>query len=75
MFVRGKNDNTLFIYKTKGNVILVQRYVDEIIFESTSHKLCKQFEKPMVPPNNLRPDMIGKSANESIFRGMIGSLM
>ena len=31
-FVRGKIDNTLFIYRTKSDVILVQVYVDDIIF-------------------------------------------
>ncbi|GJT56860.1 retrovirus-related pol polyprotein from transposon TNT 1-94 [Tanacetum coccineum] len=30
---------------------------------------------PMVPPNNLRPDLIGKVVNETQYRGMIGSLM
>ncbi|GKB69999.1 hypothetical protein Tco_0931411 [Tanacetum coccineum] len=29
----------------------------------------------MVPPNNLGPDLNGKSINETQFRGMIGSLM
>ncbi|GJW47892.1 retrovirus-related pol polyprotein from transposon TNT 1-94 [Tanacetum coccineum] len=46
-FVRGKIDNTLFIYKTQTDVILVQIYVDDIIFGSTSTKLCKQFAKLM----------------------------
>ncbi|GKA69050.1 retrovirus-related pol polyprotein from transposon TNT 1-94 [Tanacetum coccineum] len=44
-FTRGRIDNTLFIYKSKGDVLLVQVYVDDIIFGSTSYKLCKQFEK------------------------------
>ncbi|GJR56665.1 retrovirus-related pol polyprotein from transposon TNT 1-94 [Tanacetum coccineum] len=30
---------------------------------------------PMVPPNNLRPDLSGKSVNETQYKGMIGSLM
>nr|GFA13982.1 retrovirus-related Pol polyprotein from transposon TNT 1-94 [Tanacetum cinerariifolium] len=30
---------------------------------------------PMVPPNNLGPDLNGKSINETQYRGMIGSLM
>ncbi|GJU95200.1 retrovirus-related pol polyprotein from transposon TNT 1-94 [Tanacetum coccineum] len=30
---------------------------------------------PMVPPNNLGPDLAGKSVNETSYRGMIGSLM
>ncbi|GJV65374.1 retrovirus-related pol polyprotein from transposon TNT 1-94 [Tanacetum coccineum] len=125
-FARGRIDNTLFIYKSKGEVLLVQVYVDDIIFGSTSYKLCKQFEKlmtkkfgmsmmgeltyflglkikqddkrisicqeqytrnllkkyeisdsslvktPMVPPNNLGPDLAGKSVNETSYRGMIG---
>ncbi|GJZ49041.1 retrovirus-related pol polyprotein from transposon TNT 1-94 [Tanacetum coccineum] len=115
-FVRGKIDNTLFVYKTQTDVILVQIYVDDIIFGSTSTKLCKQFAKlmtqryemsmmgvltyflgfqikqsergisinqekyvkdllkkydingssvntPMVPPNNLGPDLNGKAVN------------
>ncbi|GJY25342.1 retrovirus-related pol polyprotein from transposon TNT 1-94 [Tanacetum coccineum] len=128
-FARGRIDNTFFIYKSKGEVILVQVYVDDIIFGSTSYKHCKQFEKPMtkkfemsmmgelayflrlqikqddkgisicqeqytrnllkkyeisksssvktpmVPPNNLGPDLAGKSVNETSYRGMIGSLM
>ncbi|GJZ32809.1 retrovirus-related pol polyprotein from transposon TNT 1-94 [Tanacetum coccineum] len=36
MFTRGRIDNTLFIYKSKGDVLLVQVYVDDIIFGSTS---------------------------------------
>nr|GEU64228.1 retrovirus-related Pol polyprotein from transposon TNT 1-94 [Tanacetum cinerariifolium] len=30
---------------------------------------------PMVPPNNLGPDLNGKAVNETQYRGMIGSLM
>ncbi|GKD95242.1 hypothetical protein Tco_1375079, partial [Tanacetum coccineum] len=29
----------------------------------------------MVPPNNLGPDLNGKSINETQYRGMIGSLI
>ncbi|GJY59660.1 retrovirus-related pol polyprotein from transposon TNT 1-94, partial [Tanacetum coccineum] len=46
-FARGRIENTLFIYKSKGEVLLVQVYVDDIIFGSTSYKLYKQFEKLM----------------------------
>ncbi|GJY20318.1 putative ribonuclease H-like domain-containing protein [Tanacetum coccineum] len=46
-FARGKIDNNLFVYKTQTDVILVQLYVDDIIFGSTSTKLCKQFAKLM----------------------------
>ncbi|GKF14303.1 retrovirus-related pol polyprotein from transposon TNT 1-94, partial [Tanacetum coccineum] len=46
-FVRGRIDNNLFIYRSKGDVLLVQVYVVDIIFVSTNYKLCKQFEKLM----------------------------
>nr|GEX97838.1 retrovirus-related Pol polyprotein from transposon TNT 1-94 [Tanacetum cinerariifolium] len=46
-FVRGTIDNTLFTYKTKSDVIIVQIYVDDIIFGSTSDKISKQFAKLM----------------------------
>ncbi|GJU87077.1 retrovirus-related pol polyprotein from transposon TNT 1-94 [Tanacetum coccineum] len=46
-FAKGRIDNTLFIYKSKREVLLVQVYVDDIIFGSTSYKLCKQFKKLM----------------------------
>ncbi|GJW57560.1 retrovirus-related pol polyprotein from transposon TNT 1-94 [Tanacetum coccineum] len=128
-FTRGKINKILFIYKSKGEVLRVQVYVDDIIFGSTSYKLCKQFEKlmtkkfemsmmgeltyflglqikqddkgilicqeqyirnllkkyknfdsssvktPMVPPNNLGPDLAGKPVNETSYRRIIGSLV
>nr|GEV47153.1 putative ribonuclease H-like domain-containing protein [Tanacetum cinerariifolium] len=46
-FQRGKIDQTLFIKKKKGDIYLVQVYVDDIIFGSTNKELCKAFEKLM----------------------------
>nr|GEU46664.1 putative ribonuclease H-like domain-containing protein [Tanacetum cinerariifolium] len=46
-FYRGKIDETLFIKKQKGNILLVQIYVDDIIFGATNKDLCKSFEKLM----------------------------
>nr|GEV80493.1 putative ribonuclease H-like domain-containing protein [Tanacetum cinerariifolium] len=46
-FQRGKIDLTLFIKRQKGNILLVQIYVDDIIFGSTNKDLCKAFEKLM----------------------------
>nr|GEV54127.1 hypothetical protein [Tanacetum cinerariifolium] len=42
---RGKIDQTLFIKKQRGDILLVQVYVDDIIFGSTNKDLCKAFEK------------------------------
>nr|GFA77626.1 hypothetical protein [Tanacetum cinerariifolium] len=46
-FQRGKIDQTLFIKKQKGDILLVQVYVVDIIFGSTNKELCKAFEKLM----------------------------
>ncbi|GJV55376.1 putative ribonuclease H-like domain-containing protein [Tanacetum coccineum] len=46
-FSRGKIDKTLFIRRDKGDILLVQVYVDDIIFGSTKKSLCTDFEKMM----------------------------
>ncbi|GJR10061.1 putative ribonuclease H-like domain-containing protein [Tanacetum coccineum] len=46
-FQRVKIDKTLFIKRHKGNISLVQVYVDDIIFDSTKKELCNAFEKLM----------------------------
>nr|GEW26631.1 retrovirus-related Pol polyprotein from transposon TNT 1-94 [Tanacetum cinerariifolium] len=35
---------------------------------------CSSVKTPMVPPNNLGPDLAGKPVNETSYMGMIGSL-
>nr|GEV16919.1 retrovirus-related Pol polyprotein from transposon TNT 1-94 [Tanacetum cinerariifolium] len=44
---KGSINPTLFITKHMGDILLVQIYVDDIIFGSTNPKLLKQFEKLM----------------------------
>ena len=46
-FHRGRVDQTLFIKKDKNDILLVQVYVDDIIFGSTKPEMCKEFEKLM----------------------------
>nr|GEU39356.1 copia protein [Tanacetum cinerariifolium] len=43
----GMADNTLFTKKSKSLLIIVQIYVDDIIFGSTSQNLCDDFAKIM----------------------------
>ena len=46
-FRRGKVDNTLFL-KSKGeHLLIVQVYVDDIIFGATHHDLCNDFSNMM----------------------------
>ena len=44
---RGKVDSTLFIKTDKNHLLLVQIYVDDIIFGSTNEILCENFAKSM----------------------------
>ncbi|GJS27984.1 putative ribonuclease H-like domain-containing protein [Tanacetum coccineum] len=46
-FRRGTIYKTLFIKKDKGDILLVQVYVDDIIFGSTNKSLCVEFEQMM----------------------------
>ena len=46
-FTRGKADQTLFIKKEDGELIVTQVYVDDIIFRSTKDELAHGFSKIM----------------------------
>jgi len=46
-YERGKTDKTLFIKKACIEIILVQVYVNDIIFGSTNETLCEQFVKAL----------------------------
>nr|GEW98332.1 ribonuclease H-like domain-containing protein [Tanacetum cinerariifolium] len=43
-FHKGKIDQTLFIKRQKEDILLIQVYVDDIIFGSTKKELCTEFE-------------------------------
>ena len=46
-FKCGKVDTTLFLKKKDENLLIVQIYVDDIIFGGTTHSLCEEFAKLM----------------------------
>ncbi|GJY96938.1 putative ribonuclease H-like domain-containing protein [Tanacetum coccineum] len=46
-FRRGAIDKTLFIKKKKSDIMLVQVYVDDIIFGSTKKSMCTEFKECM----------------------------
>ena len=46
-FTRGKVDTTLFIKNRNHDILLVQIYVDDIIFGATNESLCKEFANIM----------------------------
>ncbi|KAJ9535340.1 hypothetical protein OSB04_un001549 [Centaurea solstitialis] len=57
-FVRGKIDSTLFLKKYPKHILLVQIYVDDIIFGSTNPKLCEKFE--LLMKSEYKMSMMGK---------------
>jgi hypothetical protein len=128
-FSIGKIDTTLFIKRVNSDILLIQVYVDDIIFGSTNEVLCQEFSKtmqdefemshmgelnyflglqikqlkngifinqskyakeilkrfemdstsskrtPMSTTTSLDKDDSGKSINQKLYRGMIGSLL
>nr|GEU38876.1 putative ribonuclease H-like domain-containing protein [Tanacetum cinerariifolium] len=44
-FHRGNIDWTLFIKRQKGDILLIQVYVDDIIYGSTKKELCTKFKR------------------------------
>nr|GFB70617.1 retrovirus-related Pol polyprotein from transposon TNT 1-94 [Tanacetum cinerariifolium] len=57
-FSKGSIDQTLLITKHRGDILLVQKYVDDINFGSTNPNLSKRFEKLM--HNKFEMSMIGE---------------
>ena len=46
-FSRGHVDKTLFLKKKDNDLLVVQIYVDDIIFGATNENLCGEFAKLM----------------------------
>nr|GEV07273.1 retrovirus-related Pol polyprotein from transposon TNT 1-94 [Tanacetum cinerariifolium] len=89
-FQRGTIDQTLFIRRQTGDFILVQVYVDDIIFGSSNPQLykyvgdiLKKFGYSNVKSSNTLMDKenpwgkdgTGKDVDLHLYRSMIGSLM
>ncbi|GKD36151.1 retrovirus-related pol polyprotein from transposon TNT 1-94, partial [Tanacetum coccineum] len=58
----------------KGISICQEQYTRNLLkkYEISNSSSVKT---PMVPPNNIGLDLTGKPINETLYRGMIGSLM
>ncbi|GJV10747.1 putative ribonuclease H-like domain-containing protein [Tanacetum coccineum] len=83
-FQRGKIDQTLFIKRQKGHILLVQIYVEDIIFGSTKKELCDEFEKLMKDKFQMSSMgeltfflglQIQQKKERHFYQSMIGSLM
>nr|GEV24493.1 hypothetical protein [Tanacetum cinerariifolium] len=89
-FHRGKIDQTLFIKRQKGDILLVHVYVDDIIFGSTKKELCTKFERLVKDKiqmssmveltfflglQTLVKDADGADVDVHLYRSLIGSLI
>ncbi|KAJ9538687.1 hypothetical protein OSB04_031420 [Centaurea solstitialis] len=57
-FTKGSVDSTLFLMKEGEHIVVIQIYVDDIIFGSTSRELCKKFENVMT--EEFKMSMMGE---------------
>nr|GEW95745.1 hypothetical protein [Tanacetum cinerariifolium] len=73
-FFKGSVDLTLFIRKNGNDLLLVQIYVDDIIFAAPTLELYP-VDTPMVEKSKLDEDKEGKAVDPSHYRGMIGTLL
>ncbi|WVZ80899.1 hypothetical protein U9M48_028336 [Paspalum notatum var. saurae] len=80
-FVMGSVDKTLFLLSRGGDILIVQIYVDDIIFGGSSHTLVSssgyRSSKALKEPLSIKPS-IQETYSRSLrweFRGMIGSLL
>ncbi|GJV41071.1 retrovirus-related pol polyprotein from transposon TNT 1-94 [Tanacetum coccineum] len=77
-FQRGKTNKTLFIKRHKGDILLVQVYVDDIICGSTKKELCIAFEKKPKRKDTQVPhpsDPTESVANEAVHKELGDSLV
>lgn len=57
-FTRGSVDKTLFIYASESDILIVQIYVDYIVFGSTRKDLVTKFVKTMT--KEFEMSMVGE---------------
>ncbi|GJW34320.1 retrovirus-related pol polyprotein from transposon TNT 1-94 [Tanacetum coccineum] len=85
-FSKGSVDPTLFICREGKELLLVQIYVNDIIFAASTPKLwnlfakiifdsCDPVDTPKVEKSKLDDDKEGKAVDPSHYHGMIGTLL
>nr|GFA72806.1 hypothetical protein [Tanacetum cinerariifolium] len=76
-FFKGTIDPTLFIRRFDNDILVVQVYVDDIIFGSTHPRMesCDLVGTPMEIRDKLDLDQNGTLVDATKYRSMIGALM
>ncbi|GKE99574.1 retrovirus-related pol polyprotein from transposon TNT 1-94, partial [Tanacetum coccineum] len=73
-FTKGTIDPTLFTIIYEEDILLVQIYVDDIIFGTSDPPIPKSLDTPMTSKPKLDVDLSGTLVDQK-YRSMIGSLM
>ena len=71
-FKRGQVDTTLFKKTLEKDILVVQIYVDDIIFGSTNGSLCKEFSKMM--QDEFEMSMMGESKVHNAAHNRLATL-
>nr|GEU38416.1 copia protein [Tanacetum cinerariifolium] len=76
-FVKGTTDPTLLIRRFFDDILMVQVYVDDIIFGSTHPRMesCDPIGTPMEIKDKLDLDQNGTLVDATKYRSIIGALM
>ncbi|GJT25460.1 retrovirus-related pol polyprotein from transposon TNT 1-94 [Tanacetum coccineum] len=78
-FSKDSLDPTFFICREGKELLLVQIYVDDIIFAASTPELCfdscDPVDTPMMEKSKLHEDKKGKAVDPSHYHGMIGTLL
>ena len=64
-FRKGSADNNLYIKVSQGNILLIEVYVDDVIFGSDDDRLSREFAKDM--HNEFEMSLLGEL---SFFLGL-----
>ncbi|GJW16511.1 retrovirus-related pol polyprotein from transposon TNT 1-94 [Tanacetum coccineum] len=62
------------VYQMNVKSVFLNGKLKEEVYVKQPPRL-KSMKTPMIPPNNLGPDLNGKAINKTQYRGMIGSPM
>ncbi|GJT14448.1 retrovirus-related pol polyprotein from transposon TNT 1-94 [Tanacetum coccineum] len=74
-FTKGTIDPTLFMIRYGEDILLVQIYVDDIIFRTSDPPIPMSIGTPMATKSKLDADLSGEPVDQTDYHSKIGSLM
>ncbi|GKA71193.1 retrovirus-related pol polyprotein from transposon TNT 1-94 [Tanacetum coccineum] len=74
-FTKGTIDPTLFTIRYGDDILLVQIYINDIIFRTSDPPIFMSFGTPLAAKPKLDADLSGTPVDQRKYQSMIGSLM